>query len=963
MIPLDELIAATEAEIVMRGARSVFGGFAHDSRILAPGDCFVAVRGMRGDGHDFVADAIERGAGAVVIERARRPAIEVSDPGFVARLTNAGASLLVVEDTRAALKRYAAHILARWRPTVIAVTGGVGKTTTKEAIAEVMSVAAPTFRSWRNFNDLLGLPLSLGRLEPAHRYAVLELGADHPGEIAELCALIHPQVGVVTNSADAQLQYFGDAEGYRAELASLPAALPPDGWAVLNADDEATPLFASHTNARVSYFAPISADARRTARVAVRYRVVEDSPHPRPLPQRERGDREGSGVGDGEGERRAGGLAGDAVAGAAGASVGDGTGAAYLTLAPLGDDATPIAFPQLIGAHWAYAVLAALTVGVELEVDAAAALAALQAMRPLAGRLRRLDGVDGLTLLDDSHNATPASAAAGLRALARFALCAMPPLRRIAVLGDMLRLGDQEEAAHRTLGRLATTHADYLVTRGQRAELIAEAAIQAGLPAERVAVTHTAEDAARAAQRFAVPTPSPSPEGRGEAHGSTNLAIPHPVPPTIPPLPPAGEGPGVRAVVYVKGSEEARMEQVTSLLLAAPERAEELLDRQTQGWRRVVVMRPDRPTWLEVDLNAIASNTRLVKALVGPDVRVLISMKADAYGHGALPVARTTLNNGAEWLGVATLSEAQPLRAAGVAAPILVFGYIPPWQARDAVRLDLRATVYDLAPAKALAQAAVEQGTEARVHVKIDTGMARLGLRWEDIPAIVDFFQTLRATPGLSVEGVFTHFATADSSDQTYARRQLERFHTVLATLDAEGLRPPITHAANSAATLTLPEARFDMVRPGIAIYGLAPSDDVRLPEGFRPALAFKTQVAQVKDVPAGEGVSYGATYITTRQTRIAVLPVGYADGFRRGPTNWGEVLLRGQRAPILGRVCMDQCMVDVTHIPGVEQGDEVVLIGRQGSDELTAEAVATRLGAIAYEVVAELLARVPRVS
>jgi alanine racemase len=185
----------------------------------------------------------------------------------------------------------------------------------------------------------------------------------------------------------------------------------------------------------------------------------------------------------------------------------------------------------------------------------------------------------------------------------------------------------------------------------------------------------------------------------------------------------------------------------------------------------------------------------------------------------------------------------------------------------------------------------------------------------------------------------------------------------VLAALAARGLRPPMVHAANSAALLALPATRYDLVRPGVAIYGLAPSAEVPLPSGFFPALTFKTQVAQVKEVPAGEGISYGATYVTTAPTRVATLPVGYADGFRRGPTNWGEVLIRGRRAPILGRVCMDQCMVDVTTIPGVRVGDEVVLIGRQGDDELTAESVAQRLGTISYEVVSELLARVPRVS
>jgi alanine racemase len=241
--------------------------------------------------------------------------------------------------------------------------------------------------------------------------------------------------------------------------------------------------------------------------------------------------------------------------------------------------------------------------------------------------------------------------------------------------------------------------------------------------------------------------------------------------------------------------------------------------------------------------------------------------------------------------------------------------------------------------------------------------MARLGLRTENISAIVDFFEALHELPGLVVEGVFTHFATADSADQSYARRQLERFGGVLDALAARGLRPPVVHAANSAALLALPDAWFDMVRPGILVYGLAPSDEVGMPDGFRPALAFKTQVAQVKDVPAGEGVSYGATYVTTRATCIAVLPVGYADGFRRAPANWGEVLIRGRRAPLIGRVCMDQCMIDVTEIPGVRQGDEAVLIGRQGDDELTAEAIAERLGTISYEVVAELLARIPRIS
>jgi alanine racemase len=222
--------------------------------------------------------------------------------------------------------------------------------------------------------------------------------------------------------------------------------------------------------------------------------------------------------------------------------------------------------------------------------------------------------------------------------------------------------------------------------------------------------------------------------------------------------------------------------------------------------------------------------------------------------------------------------------------------------------------------------------------------------------------QEIRRLPGLELEGIFTHFAMADALDTTHTQLQLARFQRVLQALDEKQLRPPVVHAANSAAIIRFPEAHFDMVRPGIALYGLDPSTEVRLPSGFRPSLSFKTQVAQVKDVPAGECISYGCTYVTERATRVAVLPVGYADGFRRGPTNWGSVLIHGQEAPLLGRVCMDQCMIDVSHIPQTRVGDEVVLIGRQGSATLTAEQVAQRLGTINYEVVSEILARVPRV-
>jgi alanine racemase len=240
--------------------------------------------------------------------------------------------------------------------------------------------------------------------------------------------------------------------------------------------------------------------------------------------------------------------------------------------------------------------------------------------------------------------------------------------------------------------------------------------------------------------------------------------------------------------------------------------------------------------------------------------------------------------------------------------------------------------------------------------------MGRLGIWYEQMDEIIDLVRKTKSLPGLELEGIYTHFAQADAEDQVHAHMQLTRFQPILEMLEEMELRPPIVHAANSAAALTLPQARFDMVRPGIAIYGMDPSADVHLPADFRAALAFKTQVSQVKWIPTGEGISYGSTYITERPTCIAVLPVGYADGFRRSPRNWGSVLIHGQEAPLLGRVCMDQCMIDVTDIPQVRVGDEVVLIGRQGEATLSAEQVAERLGTINYEVVSEILARVPRV-
>jgi len=372
--------------------------------------------------------------------------------------------------------------------------------------------------------------------------------------------------------------------------------------------------------------------------------------------------------------------------------------------------------------------------------------------------------------------------------------------------------------------------------------------------------------------------------------------------------------------------------------------------------------------WVEIDLAAIANNVRRVAEMVGPGVDIIAVVKDNAYGHGDLRVAQTALDHGAKWLAVASTDEGISLRQEGIRSPILVLGYTPDWLAAEAVSHDLVTTVFSTDVAQALSQAAQYLGQTAKVHIKVDTGLGRLGLLPEEV---LPFARRLSELPALCVDGLFTHLASADAPDLSYAHWQLARFDRVLAALRAEALLPPHIHAANSAAILRLPEAHHNMVRLGIAMYGLAPSLDAPCPPGFQRALAFKCRVAQVRDLPTGSFVSYGCTFRTQRPSRIAVLPVGYAHGFRRAPAHWGFVLVQsqtsgdiseGKRSPIVGRVCMDRCMIDVTDIGDVQRGDVAVLIGAQGAEEITADEVAGRLGTINYEVITQLSPLVPRV-
>ena len=359
-------------------------------------------------------------------------------------------------------------------------------------------------------------------------------------------------------------------------------------------------------------------------------------------------------------------------------------------------------------------------------------------------------------------------------------------------------------------------------------------------------------------------------------------------------------------------------------------------------------------TWIEVDLEAIRHNVGRLRQIAG--VPVMAVVKANGYGHGIVQSTRAGLEGGAAWCGVARIEEALVLRQAGIQAPILVTGYTSPLRVPEAVSEAIVLSVYNRELAGAYSAIAEKMHTRLRVHAKIDTSMGRLGVLTEDG---VKFLYWLSEQRGLEVEGIFTHFASADEPHKPDTQAAINLFKELLDELEMAGLRPPLVHAANSAATLYYPQARFGLVRCGIAIYGLHPSSEAPLLEGFQPALSWKARLVSVKTLPPGHGVSYNARYVTSQEEQIGTIAVGYADGFRRRLGNFA--LVDGRRVPVVGSVCMDQCMLVLDLADKAAVGDEVVLIGKQGETVVSAEDVAAAWGTVNYDVVCGLAARVPR--
>jgi len=365
-----------------------------------------------------------------------------------------------------------------------------------------------------------------------------------------------------------------------------------------------------------------------------------------------------------------------------------------------------------------------------------------------------------------------------------------------------------------------------------------------------------------------------------------------------------------------------------------------------------------RPTRVEIDLDSIAYNIHQIRKKVGNKTKTMAVMKANAYGHGAVEVAKVAIDAGAQWLAVALVEEGIQLREAGIQSPILILGSTPPDQVHEVIKYNLSQTVCSRELIETLSNEAQSWNQTAKVHIKVDTGLGRLGIFPEEVAAFVKESSCLE---GIEIEGIFTHFSVADE-DKAFTELQIKKFKEVISNLEREKIHIPLKHAANSAAVVGFASSYFNLVRPGIILYGLYPSPEMNRTIPLKPAMSFKTKITYLKRVPAGYSLSYDRTFTTKRKSLIAILPVGYADGYPRALSNKGEVLIKGKRAPVVGMICMDMTLVDVTHIPDVKVGDEVVLFGKQNGAQISADEIASKSGLINYEILCGISKRVPRI-
>lgn len=373
-----------------------------------------------------------------------------------------------------------------------------------------------------------------------------------------------------------------------------------------------------------------------------------------------------------------------------------------------------------------------------------------------------------------------------------------------------------------------------------------------------------------------------------------------------------------------------------------------------------------RRTWAQINLDALDNNITQIKSVIDPSAKLCAVVKADCYGHGYEYTAQQMQESGADWFAVSNLAEALQMRKAGIDRPVLILGYTPPDKVRELVYNDISQAVYSLSYARALSENAALYGVTVNAHIKVDTGMSRIGFLYhdsvEDYP-VIDEIEKVCSLPGINPEGIFTHFSSADCADgELFTRLQYDLFLSACDRLAARGIYFEIRHCSNSAGILSYREMNFDMVRAGIILYGLYPSSAVERPVKLLPVMELKTVISMLKTVPAGTPVSYGRTFTAEHEMRIATVPIGYADGYPRRLSNKMSMLVNGHRAPVIGNVCMDQTMLDVTGIDNVSEGKQITVFGKDGGAYISVDELAEKAGLINYEVLCSLSRRVPRV-
>lgn len=859
-LSLEQIVAFTDGERLAGDPEMSVQSVETDSRgAIAPESLFVALVGDRFDGHDFVCDAIKKGASALLVDR---PLDDLSDKVRQLASSVDQFGVVRVDDTLDGLQSLGAQWRRQFDIPVVGITGSNGKTIVKDMLAGILAREFTVHRSPASYNSQVGVALSLLGIRPDHDIAVIEAGISRTGEMDRLREMIQPTAGIITNIGLAHAAGLPTLDITAREKSRLFADAPgPTGQSSedssSSADDSTTPI-AEHPVVvpegeerlvqpfKAFPFTRVTSGPQESADYQID--TVDQSPH----------------------------------------------GFDFTLNYP---DGTDRSFSlAATGRHNVVNASRALALADRLGVDPEEAREGLASFELNPMRLEMHTTPQGYTLLNDAYSSDPVSARAALGALRQYA----GGQRRIAILGDMRDLGERAETAHRELGNAAArTGIDRLYCVGRHADTVREGAIEHGLNADCI---ESAEDL-------------------DALHDLLDDQL--------------REG----DVVLFKGSRSLQLDRVAAELMESV-----------------------APTRLYVDLDAIRQNFHNLRRRLETDADVMAVVKSFGYGNDATRVSQTLINEGVDALAVAYPDEAIPLRKRGLTVPILVMNVLA-GEADKIAKYDLTALLYDADTLDALAVQARRLDHDIDVHLNVDTGMHRLGLE----PAeAVQLASDVVTTPGVNLTGVMTHFAAADDDeDDDFTRGQLDQFERVLETLRTHDIDPGCVHAANTAAAWRFPDAHFDMVRVGLGLYGFSPGPAVTREYGdhLHPAVALTTRVLKTRTLEPGDTVSYGRTWRADTPTDIAVIAAGYNDGLPRFMSNGGEVLVDGHRCPIVGAVCMDVTMVDVSNHPDeVQKDDDVLVFGRRDQRDLSIDDIARRGDTINYEILCNVSPRVRRI-